>query len=250
MRASTPEATSILRLDVNSGFAGTFSSAGTCDPAVEIGGAGLARSPSVMAVTTQVEPITDAVHLCTDMQNIFAPGHIWETPSMERVLPRIVEIAARHPARTVFTRFITPMHADDRPGRWHRYFRKWHRLTRAELPASELELVPALRRFVPPAEIVDKPAYQEGHPQHSSPSWGMNCERCGDYSASRSRDRRSCSPANEVDRSRQRASRGRLKGRGSRQWRRQIRVHFPNMRLRRCRSSPSSCHNQTPTTDP
>jgi nicotinamidase-related amidase len=112
-----------------------------------------------MAVTSQVEPITDAVHLSIDVQNIFARGGIWETPWMERVLPRIVEIAARHPARTVFTRFITPMHADDRPGRWRRYFRKWHRVTRAELPASELELVPALRRFVPPAEIVDKPAY-------------------------------------------------------------------------------------------
>jgi nicotinamidase-related amidase len=77
-----------------------------------------------MAVTTQVEPIIDAVHLCTDMQNIFARGHIWETPWMERVLPRIVEIAARYPARTVFTRFITPVHADDRPGRWRRYFRQ------------------------------------------------------------------------------------------------------------------------------
>jgi len=29
------------------------------------------------------------------------------------------------------------------------------------------------------------------------------------------------------------------------QWRRQIGVHFPNMRLRLCRSSQSSCHNQT-----
>jgi hypothetical protein len=29
------------------------------------------------------------------------------------------------------------------------------------------------------------------------------------------------------------------------QWRRQIGVHFPNMRPRRCRSSQSSCHNQT-----
>jgi hypothetical protein len=29
------------------------------------------------------------------------------------------------------------------------------------------------------------------------------------------------------------------------QWRRQIGVHFPNMRLRRCRSSQSSSHNQT-----
>jgi nicotinamidase-related amidase len=112
-----------------------------------------------MAVTTQIEPISDAVHLAIDMQNIFARGGIWETPWMERVLPRIVEIAERHTARTVFTRFITPMHPDDRPGRWRRYFRKWHRVTRSELLASELELVPALRRFAPPAEIIDKPAY-------------------------------------------------------------------------------------------
>ena len=112
-----------------------------------------------MAVATRIEPITEAVHLSIDMQNIFAPGGIWETPWMERVLPLIVEIAARHPARTVFTRFITPVHADDRRGRWRRYFQKWHRATRAELPASELELVPALRRFAPPAEIIDKPAY-------------------------------------------------------------------------------------------
>ncbi|MEA2912023.1 MAG: hypothetical protein QOJ15_4104 [Bradyrhizobium sp.] len=27
-----------------------------------------------MAVTSQVEPITDAVHLCIDVQNIFARG--------------------------------------------------------------------------------------------------------------------------------------------------------------------------------
>src|SRR5258708_34232585 len=116
-----------------------------------------------MAVATRVEPITDAVHLCTDMQNIFAPGGVWETPWMERVLPLIVEITARHAARTVFTRFITPVHADDRPGRWRRYFQKWHRATRAQLPASELDLVPALQRFAPPAEIIDKPAYSGFH---------------------------------------------------------------------------------------
>jgi nicotinamidase-related amidase len=112
-----------------------------------------------MAVVTQIEPITDAVHLCIDMQNIFSRGGVWETPWMERVLPLIVEITARHAARTVFTRFITPMHPDERPGRRRRYFRKWQRATRAELPSSQLELVPALQRFVPPAEIIDKPAY-------------------------------------------------------------------------------------------
>ena len=112
-----------------------------------------------MAVATQTEPITDAVHLSVDMQNIFARGGVWETPWMERVLPVIVEITARYAARTVFTRFVTPMKATDRPGRWRRYFSKWHRATRAELSSSELELVPALQRFAPPARIVDKPAY-------------------------------------------------------------------------------------------
>jgi isochorismate hydrolase len=116
-------------------------------------------NPSAMAAATRVEPITDAVHLSIDMQNIFAPGGVWETPWMERVLPLIVEITAHHAARTVFTRFITPVHAGDRPGRWRGYFQKWHRATRAELPASELELVPMLQRFAPPAEIIDKPAY-------------------------------------------------------------------------------------------
>jgi len=112
-----------------------------------------------MAFTTLTEPITDAVHLAVDMQNIFARGGVWETPWMERVLPVIVEIAARYTTRTVFTRFITPMNATDRPRRWRRYFGKWHCATRAELPSSELELVPALQRFVPPARVLDKPAY-------------------------------------------------------------------------------------------
>jgi len=57
-----------------------------------------------MAVATRVEPITGAVHLSIDMQNIFAPGGVWATPWMERVLPLIVEITARYPARTVPSR--------------------------------------------------------------------------------------------------------------------------------------------------
>jgi nicotinamidase-related amidase len=113
----------------------------------------------VLADVVRFEPIADAVHLAIDMQSIFARGGIWETPWMERVLPTIVGITARYTARTVFTRFITPLHADDRPGRWRRYFGKWQCATRAVLPSSQLELVPALRQFVPPARVIDKPAY-------------------------------------------------------------------------------------------
>src|SRR5579872_2718355 len=93
---------------------------------------------------SEVAEIRDAVHLCIDMQNIFAPGGLWATPWMERVLPTIVEIVSRHQPRTIFTRFITPKTPEERPGQWQSYFRRWHQATRDHLPASALELVPEL----------------------------------------------------------------------------------------------------------
>lgn len=109
--------------------------------------------------TSDVADIRDAVHLCIDMQNIFAPSGLWATPWMERVLPTIASIVSRYQVRTIFTRFITPQDPEDRPGQWQSYFRRWHQATRRHLPSSALELVPALSRFVPPAAVIDKPAY-------------------------------------------------------------------------------------------
>jgi nicotinamidase-related amidase len=103
--------------------------------------------------------ITDAAHLCIDMQNIFAKGGVWETPWMERVLPVISDIAARYTERTVFTRFITPQQPEDRRGQWQSYFTKWKRATRGNLEPGALDIVPALSRYSPPALTVDKPAY-------------------------------------------------------------------------------------------
>jgi nicotinamidase-related amidase len=112
-----------------------------------------------MALPRSFEPISNAVHLSIDMQNLFATGGIWQTPWMERVLPAIVAIAEINPARTVFTRFVTPLQAEDRPGRWQRYFTKWECATRSRLPPSQLEIVAPLSRLIPPATVIDKPAY-------------------------------------------------------------------------------------------
>lgn len=109
--------------------------------------------------SSEIAEIRDAVHLCIDMQNIFAPSGLWATPWMERVLPTIASIVSRHPTRTIFTRFITPQDPEDRPGQWQSYFHRWRQATRRYLPPSGLELVPALSEFVPPAVIIDKPAY-------------------------------------------------------------------------------------------
>jgi nicotinamidase-related amidase len=108
---------------------------------------------------SDVAEIRDAVHLCIDMQNIFAPGGLWATPWMERVLPTIASIVSRFQIRTIFTRFITPEDPEDRPGQWQHYFHRWHQATRKHLSPSALELVPVLNRFVPPAAVIDKPAY-------------------------------------------------------------------------------------------
>ena len=104
-------------------------------------------------------PLKDAVHLCIDMQLIFSKGSVWETPWMERVLPIVVEIAARHKERTIFTRFITPQTPAQRPGQWQQYYQRWKAATQEHLQPGQLDLVPALARFAPPAHIIDKPAY-------------------------------------------------------------------------------------------
>jgi nicotinamidase-related amidase len=106
-----------------------------------------------------MDHIRNAIHLCIDMQNIFAKGGVWETPWMEKVLPIVAQTASRYRDRTVFSRFITPMAPGERRGQWRCYFQKWKEATRAQLGPNDLDLVPPLARLVPPALVVDKVAY-------------------------------------------------------------------------------------------
>jgi nicotinamidase-related amidase len=56
-------------------------------------------------------------------------------------------------------RFITPVSADDRPGRWQRDFARWDCATQPRLPPGALDIVSPLARFIPPATVIDKPGY-------------------------------------------------------------------------------------------
>jgi nicotinamidase-related amidase len=103
--------------------------------------------------------MTRTVHLCLDMQVLFGRDGPWPTPWMERVLPCVARLVEKMPERTVFTRFIPPVRAEDMPGMWRDYYRKWPQVTRERLAARQLELVPELRRFAPPAEVFDKFVY-------------------------------------------------------------------------------------------
>jgi nicotinamidase-related amidase len=113
-----------------------------------------------MADTLLPIPLTEkTVHLCIDMQRIFAQGGPWATPWMERVLPVVTEVAGRSPERTVFTRFVTPQQPEAMPGMWQRYYRRWRETTRDRIDPSLLDLVPSLARLAPPATVIDKTRY-------------------------------------------------------------------------------------------
>ena len=95
-------------------------------------------------------------HLCIDMQGLFSPEGPWPTPWMESVLPNIAATAELFGSRSVFTRFIPAVHPDVEIGTWRDYYRRWSNVTLDKLDAPQLDVVEELRRFVPPAQVVDK----------------------------------------------------------------------------------------------
>lgn len=100
-----------------------------------------------------------AAHLCIDMQRLLAPEGPWPTPWAEPALERQVRLTERRPAATFFTRFIPPKAPEDMPGAWRRYYEKWRNVTREFIDAQLLDLLEPLQKYVPPAQVVDKPRY-------------------------------------------------------------------------------------------
>lgn len=116
-----------------------------------------ATSQSMAGDGLRFGPLRDRwVHLCVDMQRMFAEGTEWHTPWLERVLPNVVSVVELEPARTVFTRFVPPKSPDDVSGTWQRYYRRWASMTQDRLAPDLIELVPSLAQFAPPAWIEDK----------------------------------------------------------------------------------------------
>jgi nicotinamidase-related amidase len=104
-------------------------------------------------------PGDSTVHLCVDMQRMFAEGTEWKMPWLERVLPNIVSITALHPERTIFTRFVPAQHSGQGVGMWRHYYERWASMTIDELGADMIDVVPELARFAPPARFFDKHVY-------------------------------------------------------------------------------------------
>jgi nicotinamidase-related amidase len=98
-------------------------------------------------------------HLCIDMQRMFNEETAWNVPWMANVSDQVEELAERFTAETVFTRFVPPRNASQMPGAWKTYYEKWKQMTLDHMPDELVDLVPRLRRFVPPARVFDKRTY-------------------------------------------------------------------------------------------
>lgn len=101
----------------------------------------------------------NCLHICVDMQQLFAPDGPWAVPWAEKVLPAIEELAAKHPHRTLFTRFIPASRPSEGPGMWAKYYSRWAAVTLENIDNRLVELLPPLARFVPPAQVLDKRVY-------------------------------------------------------------------------------------------
>jgi nicotinamidase-related amidase len=99
------------------------------------------------------------VHLCIDMQNIFAERTDWHVPWMERVLPTVERLARAHPEETIFTRFVPPATPEEMPGTWRRYYERWEEMTGRKIDPALIELVDPLKGLAPPATLFDKRHY-------------------------------------------------------------------------------------------
>ncbi len=108
----------------------------------------------------EVKPIgPDAVHVCIDIQRLFADETVWHTPSIADILPQIVRLTEHAPSRSIFTRFTTPEHPGDATGHWRAYYERWTSVTTAVMDGAMIDVVDDLVHFVPPALVVDKPTY-------------------------------------------------------------------------------------------
>jgi nicotinamidase-related amidase len=113
-----------------------------------------------MAPALRFGPLSvDTVHLCIDMQTLFAERTDWHVPWLERVLPVVVRLAEARRDRSVFTRFVPPERPEEAVGAWRRYYEHWRHMTGESLNPRLIELVPPLSAIAHQELVIDKANY-------------------------------------------------------------------------------------------
>jgi nicotinamidase-related amidase len=104
-------------------------------------------------------PKDQTVHLCVDMQRMFAEETQWHTPWVQKILPQVIALTEFNPENTIFTRFIPAEKPGQGQGMWKKYYEQWDSMTLETLDRALIDLTPELSKFVPPAAVIDKHVY-------------------------------------------------------------------------------------------
>jgi nicotinamidase-related amidase len=101
----------------------------------------------------------NTLHLCIDMQMMFAFETKWASESIWYALPTIMKICDKYAPRTAFSRFICPKDLSETSGQWTRFYAEAEGMLCANMDPSMMDLLPELKRFCPPAKIVDRKVF-------------------------------------------------------------------------------------------
>ncbi|UVK49570.1 cysteine hydrolase (plasmid) [Mesorhizobium sp. AR07] len=112
-------------------------------------------------MTALSEPIgRNAVHLCIDMQRLFAESTDWHTPTLADIVPNVTRILEAKAGHTIFARFTVPDTPETAQGAWRSYYRRWLGITEAASKDPGLiDLVEPFATLARGEEILDKPTY-------------------------------------------------------------------------------------------
>jgi nicotinamidase-related amidase len=100
-----------------------------------------------------------SLHICVDMQVMFAEATPWHMPWLRRVTPAVIALVERDPSRTLFTRFVPATRPGEGVGMWRDYYERWSCMTLEQLGSPMVSLIPELAIHTPPARIFDKFVY-------------------------------------------------------------------------------------------
>lgn len=105
-----------------------------------------------------------AVHLCVDMQRLFAERTDWYTEDLAGILPNVTRIVEARPGSTIFARFLVPASPEAAPGAWAEYYRHWSGIIAdCQRDPDLIGLVAPLRALSGGEELSDKATYSMFH---------------------------------------------------------------------------------------
>ena len=104
------------------------------------------------------DPVMPApwLHVCIDMQRVFAEPGDWHAPTLMDIVPRVLTLARARAGATALTRFVTPRNADEVAGTWRGYYEHWASVCTDRMPREMLDVVGPLRGCAPMERVFDK----------------------------------------------------------------------------------------------